>query len=82
MILMHKIQKHFRRDTLYFTLKIVFTLNIRTLLTSYRICPKIRTSPFYYLFPASGAQSNARPTGDEEVAASFPAGSATFFSGD
>ena len=32
--------------------------------------------------PASVAQLDARPPGDEEVAGSTPAGSATFFSGD
>ena len=32
--------------------------------------------------PASMAQLDAHPTGDEEVAGSTPAGSATFFRGD
>ena len=32
--------------------------------------------------PASVAQTDARPTGDQEVAGSRPAGSATFFRGD
>ena len=31
--------------------------------------------------PASVAQLDARPTGDQEVACSTPAGSATFFRG-
>ena len=31
--------------------------------------------------PVSGAQLDARPTGDQEVAGSTPAGSATFFRG-
>ena len=35
-----------------------------------------------YCQPASVAQSDARPTGDQEVAGSTPAGSATFFRGD
>ena len=39
----------------------------------------------YYIrrvLPDSVAQSDARPTGDHEVAGSTPAGSATFFHGD
>ena len=32
--------------------------------------------------PASVAQLDVRPTGDQEVAGSNPAGSATFFPGD
>ena len=32
--------------------------------------------------PASVAQLDARPTGNQEVAGSTPAGSATFFRGD
>ena len=32
--------------------------------------------------PTSVAQLDARPTGDQEVAGSTPAGSATFFRGD
>ena len=35
-----------------------------------------------HIEPASVAQLDARPTGDQEVAGSTPAGSATFFRGD
>ena len=38
--------------------------------------------PYKMLLLASVAQPDARPTGDQEVAGSTPAGSATFFRGD
>ena len=37
---------------------------------------------FQYIGPASVAQLDARPTGDQEVVGSITAGSATFFRGD
>ena len=37
---------------------------------------------YHNIRPASVAQLDARPTGDQEVAGSTPAGSATFFRGD
>ena len=36
----------------------------------------------YHLLPASVAQLDARPTGDQEVAGSTPTGLATFLRGD
>ena len=37
---------------------------------------------YQYVWPASVAQLDARPTGDQEVAGSTPAGSAIFFRRD
>ena len=37
---------------------------------------------YLYLAPASAAQLDAHPTGDQEVAGLTPAGSATFCRGD
>ena len=38
--------------------------------------------PQKHTLPASIAQLNARPTGDQEIGGSTPSGSATFFHGD
>ena len=44
----------------------------------------IRFKQYWYTFkkPASVAQSEAHPTGDQEVAGSIPSAAATFFRGD
>ena len=42
----------------------------------------IRMTLLQYCVLASVAQLDARPTGDQEVSGSTPAGSATFFLGD